>query len=215
MGSTGGSIGKRGGIVSDERVSIPAAGVKSTIRAPLLQVPTADRVQGRKIAGTRSAKTVMAHDVIVAVDGIEASEALLSGVAAKIGGTTTSRVIDCRPTPAPPPELLESRGAEDPQEEQEVERHLADQQARWTARAVADGERIVVDAARALAARGIASERIATMVTGPRHTNARVADLLLDVARDCACDTIALGEADVADELRERAPNVDVWVFGT
>ena len=165
-----------------------------------------------------------AKNILVAMDDSEPSRRILPSVAEKAIGSDTSNVFLCHLLPPLPPELLESRGAEDPREEQAVERTQEIAQAKWIDERVKEGEHLVAESKKTLEKLGLPQKRIQTRVTEPIDAHEKMADAIIELARELGCDTIAVGHqsfaalremlrSHIADQLQRRAEGIEIWVI--
>ena len=161
--------------------------------------------------------------ILVALDDSEASQRVLSDTAAQAKAADGPQLLLCHVLPPMPPQLLESRGGESPDEERRVEAAQEKEQVRWTAQQTRAGERMLEDGRRQLTALGVPATRIRTQLVEPAHTHLGVADAILKAAREAHCDTIVVGRhafsalremlhTHLADVLQENAQGLEVRI---
>ena len=131
--------------------------------------------------------------VLVALDDSDASERVLAHTAAQANAAHDLHVLLCHVLPSLPPQLLESRGAEDPDEERRVEEAQRKQQARWTAEHSGAGRRVLSNGQRRLETLGLSPERIHTTLVERAHVHGGVAEAILATAREAHCEAIIVG----------------------
>lgn len=165
---------------------------------------------------------MQAEKILVALDDSEASGRLVSAAAARALESEDVHLVLCHLPPPLPPRLLETRGSEDPKEEERIEARQEVAQARWIAERTAEGERLLATQRRALERCGVAADRIETRVAEPVERHEHLADAIVDMARALGCGTIAVGRgsfsalraalnAHLADQLRDRVEGIEVW----
>lgn len=167
---------------------------------------------------------MQADKILVAMDDSEASRRILPAIATKARESESVRLLLCHLVPPLPPELLESRGAEKTKDEQRIERKQEIQQAEWTEKQTAEGQRLLAEAKKTLEALDVPGERIETEVTEPVRSHEKLADAIIEEARARDCGTIALGRhsfsivkkvlyTHLGDELERRADGLEIWII--
>jgi nucleotide-binding universal stress UspA family protein len=158
------------------------------------------------------------NSILVVVDASVASKHALSYVASIVGGRRGFRLCVANVLPPFPPRLLESRGTEDPEGEEDLNVQLKVKQERWTSSTERTARRTLVDAVALLREAGITTTAVETPA-GSRD----VADAMLDLAEDRRCATVVVGREsvswfsqlfrrDLAGELVRRAKGCTIWV---
>src|SRR5215467_214650 len=137
--------------------------------------------------------TTKKKTILVALDDSEASQRVLSYTAEQAKASEGLHVLLCHVLPAMPPSLLESRGAEDPDEERRVEAAQRKEQVRWTAEQTRAGERLLENSHRRLQTLGVPTKRIRTKIVEAADVHGRLADTILATARAEHCDMIIVG----------------------
>jgi nucleotide-binding universal stress UspA family protein len=161
--------------------------------------------------------------ILVALDDSEASQRVLSYTAEQAKASDGLHLLLCHVLPPMPPQLLESRGAENPDDERRVESQQEKEQLRWTAEQTRTGERMLADGQQRLTTLGVAATRIRTKLVEPAHTHLGVADAILETAREAHCDAIVVGRhafsalremlhTHLADVLQENAKQLEVRI---
>ena len=124
-----------------------------------------------------------------------------------------------------PPQLLESRGAEDPADEEKVEAEQVQQQESWFLRARQEAEPLLQTATAQLRALNLPDAEIKSQVLLLNNREDLVVEIL-KVARDNDCATIVVGHkshpwlreqfhAHTAVQLKSATPDVTVCVVNT
>jgi nucleotide-binding universal stress UspA family protein len=166
-----------------------------------------------------------AEKILVAIDDSEASRAILPVVAERAAEDDATRLVLCHFLPHLPPRLLESRGSEDPREERAIERRQELQQAQRVEAEASAAERLMRQCRRTLERCGVSGERIDSEVKESHYAHERLADALLEEAKECGCTTIAVGrhsfpalreilDHHIGEELQRHANDVTVWTIG-
>lgn len=161
--------------------------------------------------------------ILVALDDSEASQRVLSYTAEQAKAADGLHVLLCHVLPPMPPHLLESRGAENPDEERRIEAAQEKEQLRWTAEQSRASERVLEDGQRRLTTLGVPAKRIRTKLVEPAHTHLGVAEAILKTARETHCDMIFVGRhafsalremlhTHLADVLQENAEGLEVRI---
>jgi nucleotide-binding universal stress UspA family protein len=156
--------------------------------------------------------------ILLVVDDSAASRRALAYVAAIVGGRRGFGLCLVNVIPPFPPRLLESRGTEDPEGEQELNVQLKLKQRRWISTMERTAQRTLVNAVDLLREAGIKAQAVETPA-GSR----RAADAILDLAEDRKCGTVVVGRQsvswfrelfrmDLAEELIRRATGFTIWV---
>jgi len=162
-------------------------------------------------------------EILVAMDDSEASRRLLAAVAARARQLDTVRVVLCHLLPPLPPELLESRGSENSEEERRIEHDQETAQAQLIAKETAAGEKLLAESKKALEGHGVGAERIQTKVTEPVDSHDKLVDALVAQAKKLGCGTIAVGRksfpvlreilhAHLGEKLERRADGLKIWI---
>jgi len=157
--------------------------------------------------------------ILLALDDSDASRRALGFVAREAAAGPPVRVTVGTVRRPLPPELLESRGAEDPVDEERIECGLRARQQRAAGAAVDDAARTLADARTTLERAGVA-EVDAASIDGTGHD---VAERIVALADATGCRTIVVGRSSfpwlaellrehVADRLREIAGGRTVHV---
>jgi|SRR5215472_10147245 len=168
--------------------------------------------------------TTKKKTILVALDDSEASQRVLSYMAEQAKAEDGLHVLLCHVLPALPPSLLESRGAEDPDEERRIEAAQLNEQVRWTAEQTPAGERLLESSRRRLQTLGVPTERIHTKLVEPADVHGRLAETLLATARAAHCDMIIVGRhafsalrevlhTHLADALQANARGLEVRII--
>ena len=122
-----------------------------------------------------------------------------------------------------PPVLQESRGAENPQEEERVEKDLERKQERWE-QGIQSAAAPIFDKARAVLKRaGVAPQRIQSHTAALAHREDLI-DEILKSARQLGCLTIVVGRncfpwfkeafvGHLGDEISQRAAGIAVKII--
>lgn len=161
--------------------------------------------------------------ILVAMDDSDASRRLAAAVAERARKSETVRVVLCHLLPPLPPELLESRGSENPEEERRIEREQEIAQNQWVAKHTTESLGLLAESATAFERLGIASERIQTEVSEPLDSNDEIVDAIIARAKTLGCGTIAVGRTSfsalremlhthLGEKLQRRADGLDVWI---
>ena len=157
--------------------------------------------------------------ILVAVDDSDATRAALAHVAREHAGDASSIYLFHVDGPIPP-ELLEHGGGDTPEEEERLERELSEAEAKWHAGRREEALPMMKAARDRLVAGGIDEARIGGRV-GDGLPEDRLAGLLLQEAREQACDTIVVGHEaygwlakhfhrDVTRELQKHAGDIRI-----
>ncbi len=196
----------------------------------------ADRAEGRKKAVARQGRVrstikkgnrtrgVGAFKLLVIVDATAASRRVLRYVGQLAAGCDGAELHLAYIASHPPPELLETGGAELPEREERLGSNLRRQQRGWMAVADKKTWRILRAAEATLRQAGVAAPCIHAYVSSPLDASTAVDEALV-LARDRRCGTVGaahrapswlrgLGGGDLADQLVRRAKGYAVWVIG-
>jgi hypothetical protein len=122
-----------------------------------------------------------------------------------------------------PPSLQESRGAENPREEEHVEKDLERKQQRWAEQVHSAAARLFDKTRVVLTRAGAAPERIQSHIATLAHRDDLV-DEILKAAHEFRCSTVVVGRncfpwfkelfADhLADEISRQASDISVKVI--
>jgi nucleotide-binding universal stress UspA family protein len=158
------------------------------------------------------------NTILVVVDGSAASRRALAYVATIVRGRRGFSLCLTTVLPPFPPRLLESRGTEDPEGEEELNAQLKVKQRRWISTMERTAQRTLVNAVALLRDARIKAGAVETPA-GSRDA----ADAILDLARDRKCGTVVVGResvswfrqlfrSDLAEELVRRATGFTIWV---
>jgi hypothetical protein len=124
-----------------------------------------------------------------------------------------------------PTGLLEHGGSSDARAETRLEAELEEAQRAWIARAASEEAEPLFERSRdLLRARGVASDAIETRFADSIPED-RIGDLLVRLARESGCDTVAVGRnalpwlreafhRHVCLDLLKAADGIAVWVVG-
>jgi nucleotide-binding universal stress UspA family protein len=162
--------------------------------------------------------------ILVALDDSEASQRVLSYTAEQAKASDAVHLLLCHVLPPMPPQLLESRGAENPDEERRIEAAQEKEQARWTAKQSALREQLLENAQRRLKTLGVPAQRIHTALVEPADMHGKLAEAILKTAADMHCEVIVVGRhafaalrevfhTHLADVLQANASGVEVRII--
>lgn len=161
--------------------------------------------------------------ILVALDDSDVSERVLSYAAEQAGNSNEVHLLLCHVLPPMPPQLLESRGAEDPDEERRIENLQQKDQSRWTAKQSVVSKRVLENGKRRLQTLGVPPPRIHTTLVEPADAHGEVAETILKTAKEMHCDVIVVGRqafsalremlhTHLADVLQANASGLDVRI---
>lgn len=160
--------------------------------------------------------------LLVVIDESEASKRAVSYVAGIIGGRGRFKVCLAHTLPEIPAHLIEHGGAEDPSEEEKLDRELHSDQNRWIVAARKEAQPILTRARAVLSKAGLTASSIEERFFDPAEGRAR-GDEILELARERKCHTIVLGSEslsrwrqllgnDPVEELLRHGKGFAVWV---
>ena len=161
--------------------------------------------------------------ILVALDDSDVSQRALSYAAEEAGASNEVHLLLCHVGPPMPPQLLESRGAEDPDEERRIEDAQEKEQSRWTAKQSVASKRVLENGKRRLETLGVPAQRIHTTLVEPADMHGKVAEAILKTAREMHCDMIVVGRhafsalremlhTHLADVLQANASGLEVRI---
>jgi len=159
--------------------------------------------------------------ILVALDESEASRRMLPELAARAG---SSHLVLFHVLPPFPPGLLESRGADDPREEQRIEGRQQRKQDEWLRQQAAGSTHLLAECRRTLETLGVVHDRIQIRIAEPIQVHGGLADTIIQEAKQLGCETIAVGRqafsilresfhTHLGDALRAQAQGLDVWII--
>ncbi len=160
--------------------------------------------------------------ILIVVDGSAAARRALAYVARMVGRRRGFRLHLIHLLPPLPPQLLESRGAEDPKTEDELSDQLKLKQRRWISTVEAAARSTLITLQAMLRDAGIAAKAIDARFSHPVGIR-DVANEVLDLAQVHQCGTVVVGRdhvswlsqllrSDLAEELLRRAKGHTLWV---
>lgn len=160
--------------------------------------------------------------LLVVIDESQASKRAVSYVAGIIGRGKRFRVCLAHTLPEIPAHLIEHGGAEDPSEEEKLERELHSDQNQWIVAARKKAQPILARARTVLRKAGLPASSIEERYCDPAEGRAR-GDEILELARERNCQTIVVGSEslsrwkqllgdDPVEELLRRGKGFTVWV---
>ena len=160
--------------------------------------------------------------LLVVIDESQASKRAVSYVAGIIGGRRGFKVCLAHTLPEIPPHLTEHGGAEDPSEEEKLERELHSDQNQWLVAAKKKAQPVLAGARAVLRKVGLTASSIEERYFEPAEGRARGGEIL-ELASERRCDTIVVGSEslsrwrqllgnDPVEELLRRGKGFTVWV---
>jgi len=160
--------------------------------------------------------------LLVVIDGSQASKRAVSYVAGIIGRGRGFKVCLAHTLPEIPAHLIEHGGAENPGEEEELERELHSDQNQWTVAAKKKAQPVLARARTVLSKAGLTAKSIEERYFDPAEGRAR-GDEILELAIERNCSTIVVGSEslsrwrqllgnDPVEELLRRGKGFTVWV---
>ncbi len=162
-------------------------------------------------------------NVLISVDGSEASMRAVSYVADMMGAHEALRVHLLHVLPPIPPELLEFGGSENPEQEQRLSEELKRAQSEWIDRTKMEGEPIFDQARTILLDSGMSPDFVQTEFCTSIHRPDVVRDVL-EAAHKWNCGTIVVGRHSfpwlkeklghhVAEDLVRKGQGFTMWVI--
>ena len=160
--------------------------------------------------------------LLVVIDESQASARAVSYVAGIIGRGSGFKVCLAHTLPEIPAHLIEHGGAENPSEEEKLERDLHSDQNQWIVAARKKAQPILARARSVLRKAGLTASSIEERYCDPAEGRAR-GDEILELAREWKCHTIVIGSEslsmwrqllgnDPVEELLRRGKGFTVWV---
>jgi nucleotide-binding universal stress UspA family protein len=160
--------------------------------------------------------------LLVVIDESQASKRAVSYVAGIIGRGRRFKVCLAHTLPEIPAHLIEHGGAEDPNEEEKLERELHSDQNQWIVAARKKAQPVLARARTVLRKAGLTASSIEERYFDPAEGRAR-GDEILELASEWKCDTIVVGSEslsrwrqllgnDPVEELLRRGKGFTVWV---
>ena len=160
--------------------------------------------------------------LLVVIDESQASKRAVSYVAGIIGRRGRFNVCLAHTLPEIPAHLIEHGGAENPSEEEKLERELRSDQSQWIVAAKKKAQPILARARAVLRKAGLTASSIEERYFDPAEGRTR-GDEILELASERKCDTIVVGSEslsrwrqllgnDPVEELLRRGKGFTIWV---
>jgi len=135
--------------------------------------------------------------LLVVIDESQASKRAVSYVAGIIGRQRRFKVCLAHTLPEIPAHLSEHGGAEDPSEEEKLERALHSDQNQWIVAAKKKAQPIVARARTVLCKAGLTASSIEERYCDPAEGRAR-GEEILELASERKCHTIVVGSESLS-----------------
>lgn len=163
-------------------------------------------------------------NILVAVDGTEASLKAVTYVAQMVQGHDAIHICLFHVLPPIPPRLLEFGGAEDPQKELMLSAELKTAQFEWIEKAKDSARPSLKTAHIILGDHGVSQDRISIHFSSPIH-KPNVVREVLEAAKQRHCGTVVVGRhrlpwvqelfhQHTGEGLVEKGQECSVWVIG-
>lgn len=160
--------------------------------------------------------------LLVVIDESQASKRAVSYVAEIIGRRRRFKVCLAHTLPEIPAHLSEHGGAENPSEEEKLDRALHSDQKQWIVAAKKNAQPALARARTVLRKAGLTASSIEEGYSDPAEGRA-LGDEILELASERKCDTIVVGSEslsrwrqllgnDPVEELLRRGKGFTVWV---
>ena len=160
--------------------------------------------------------------LLVVIDESQASKRAVSYVAGIIGRQRGFQVCLAHTLPEIPAHLSEHGGAENPSEEEKLERALHSDQNQWIVAAKKKAQPVLEGARTVLRRAGLTASSIEERYCDPAEGRAR-GDAILELADERKCHTIVVGSEslsrwrqllgnDPVEELLRRGKGFTIWV---
>ena len=160
--------------------------------------------------------------LLVVIDESQASKRAVSYVAGIIGRRRRFKVCLAHTMPEIPAHLIEHGGAENPSEEENLDREIHSDQNQWIVAAKKKAQPVLARARTALRNAGLTASSIEERYCEPAEGRARGREIV-ELASERNCDTIVVGSEslsrwrqllgnDPVEELLRRGKGFTVWV---
>ncbi len=164
----------------------------------------------------------MGNNLLLAVDGSEASRRAARYVGETVGTHTGFSIYLFHVLPSMPPELLEFGGSENPKEEETLSKQLREDQSKWIAQAKEAAQPLIENIKGELQQHHISPNKIHCEFSTSIH-RPDVARDLLEAAQNLQCQTIVVGRnafpsfkemfhTHIGEELVTKGHGVTIWV---
>jgi len=161
-------------------------------------------------------------NILVAVDGSEASDQAVSYVAQMLDGRSEFRILLLHVPASMPPQLLEFGGAEVPAREERAEAELSTDRAAWGDEMARAAQPIFARAKTRLRNAHIAEGDVESVLFTPSAEQS-LETSILTTARAHECGTVVVGreafpwlkelfQTHVADKLIRQADDLTLWI---
>jgi nucleotide-binding universal stress UspA family protein len=161
-------------------------------------------------------------NILVAVDGSEASDRAVSYVAQVVDGRSGFRILLLHVPASMPPQLLEFGGAEVPAREERAEAELSTARAAWVEEMAKAAQPIFARAKTRLGEAHIAEGDVESVLVTPSAEQS-LETSILTAARTHECGTVVVGreafpwlkelfQSHVADKLIRQADDLTLWI---
>ena len=164
----------------------------------------------------------MGNNLLLAVDGSDASMRAVTYVGETVGLHTGFTIYLFHVLPSLPPELLEFGGSENPKEEDTLSQQLREDQSTWIAQAKEAAQPLIEKTKEELQQHHVSPNKIHCEFSISIHRPDVVRDLL-ETAQNLQCETIVVGRnsfpsfkemfhAHIGEELVQKGQGFTIWV---